>query len=112
MAIEPDSLDTGEAIGRMAIEVLHPWRIVPLREIGPHRNRIQHVLEGVTLDVLDGVGSFHRIDYASGNLLYYPAENLMLGGELMWGQRENNDGASEDDVRFQFTVKYNFGIKL
>jgi hypothetical protein len=57
-------------------------------------------------------GSFHRIDYASGNLLYYPAENLMLGGELMWGQRENNDGASEDDVRFQFTVKYNFGIKL
>jgi hypothetical protein len=57
-------------------------------------------------------GSFSRIDYASGNLLYYPAENLMLGGELMWGQRENNDGASEDDVRFQFTVKYNFGIKL
>jgi hypothetical protein len=36
----------------------------------------------------------------------------MLGGELMWGQRENNDGASEDNVRFQFTVKYNFGIKL
>jgi hypothetical protein len=57
-------------------------------------------------------GSFHKIDYASGNLLYYPAENLMLGGELMWGQRENNDGASEDDTRFQFTVKYNFGIKL
>jgi hypothetical protein len=56
--------------------------------------------------------SFHHIDYASGNLLYYPAENLMLGGELMWGQRENNDGASEDALRFQFTVKYNFGIKL
>jgi hypothetical protein len=59
-----------------------------------------------------GPGSFHHIDYASGNLLYYPADNLMLGGELMWGQRENNDGASEDNVRFQFTVKYNFGIKL
>jgi len=57
-------------------------------------------------------GAFKKIDYASGNLLYYPAENLMLGGELMWGQRENNDGASEDDVRFQFSVKYNFGIKL
>ncbi|MDH5273529.1 MAG: hypothetical protein OEY13_10690 [Gammaproteobacteria bacterium] len=56
--------------------------------------------------------AFHKIDYASGNLLYYPAENLMVGGELMWGQRENNDGASEDDVRFQFSVKYNFGIKL
>ena len=57
-------------------------------------------------------GAFQKIDYASGNLLYYPAENLMLGGELMWGQRKNNDGASEDDVRFQFTAKYNFGIKL
>jgi hypothetical protein len=57
-------------------------------------------------------GAFKKIDYASGNLLYYPAENLMLGAELMWGQRENNDGASEDDTRFQFTVKYNFGIKL
>ena len=57
-------------------------------------------------------GAFKKIDYASGNLLYYPAENLMVGGELMWGQRKNNDDASEDDVRFQFTVKYNFGIKL
>jgi hypothetical protein len=57
-------------------------------------------------------GAFEQIDYASGNLLYYPADNVMLGGELMWGERTNNDGASEDDVRFQFTVKYNFGIKL
>jgi hypothetical protein len=57
-------------------------------------------------------GAFQKIDYASGNLLYYPAENLMLGGELMWGQRTNNDDRSEDDVRFQFSVKYNFGIKL
>ena len=57
-------------------------------------------------------GAFKKIDYASGNLLYYPADNLMFGAELMWGQRENNDGASEDDVRFQFTAKYNFGIKF
>jgi hypothetical protein len=57
-------------------------------------------------------GSFQKGDYASGNLLYYPADNLMIGGELMWGQRTNNDDESEDDVRFQFSVKYNFGIKL
>jgi len=30
----------------------------------------------------------------------------------MWGEIENNDGASDDDVRFQFSVKYNFGISL
>jgi DcaP outer membrane protein len=56
--------------------------------------------------------AFHKIDYASGNLLYYPADNLMFGAELMWGELTTNDGASEDDVRFQFTAKYNFGIKL
>ncbi len=56
--------------------------------------------------------SYNKGEYASGNLLYYPTDNLMLGGELLWGKRTNNDGASDDDVRFQFTVKYNFGIKL
>jgi hypothetical protein len=56
--------------------------------------------------------SFQKGDYASGNLLYYPADNLMIGGELLWGQRTNNDDASDDVVRFQFTVKYNFGTTL
>jgi hypothetical protein len=56
--------------------------------------------------------AFKKIDYASGNLLYYPAENLMIGAELMWGELTNNDDESEDDVRFQFSVKYNFDIKL
>jgi hypothetical protein len=56
--------------------------------------------------------AFHKGDYASVNLLTYPGDNLMIGGELLWGKRTNNDGASDDDIRFQFTVKYNFGIKL
>jgi hypothetical protein len=57
-------------------------------------------------------GAFSKIDYASGNLLYYPADNLMIGGELMWGERKNNNDDTEDGFRFQFSVKYNFGIKL
>ena len=57
-------------------------------------------------------GAFHKGQYASTNLLFYPGENLMVGGELMWGERENNDGASDDDVRFQFSVKYNFGTSF
>jgi len=56
--------------------------------------------------------SFQKGEYASGNLLYYPLDNLMVGGELLWGKRTNNDDASDDVVRFQFTVKYNFGTKL
>lgn len=57
-------------------------------------------------------GAFNKGSYASANLLYYPVANLMMGGELMWGERENNDGASDDAYRFQFSVKYNFGAKL
>jgi len=57
-------------------------------------------------------GAFSKIDYASGNLLYYPVDNLMVGAELMWGERKNNNDDTEDGFRFQFSVKYNFGIKL
>ena len=56
--------------------------------------------------------TFHKGEYASVNLLYYPAENLMIGGEGLYGSHTNNDGADDDAFRFQFTVKYNFGIKL
>jgi hypothetical protein len=57
-------------------------------------------------------GSYNKGDYASTNLLYYPADNLMFGAEVLWGKRTNNDGVSDDDVRFQFTAKYTFGTKL
>jgi hypothetical protein len=56
--------------------------------------------------------TFNKGEYASVNLLHYPGDNLMIGGEFLYGRRTNNDGADGDDIRFQFTVKYNFGIKL
>jgi hypothetical protein len=56
--------------------------------------------------------TFHKGEYASTNLLYYPAENLMIGGEMLYGSRTNNDGEDGDAFRFQFSVKYNFGVKL
>ena len=36
----------------------------------------------------------------------------MIGGEALYGSRTNNDGTDGDAFRFQFTVKYNFGVKL
>jgi hypothetical protein len=51
--------------------------------------------------------------YALGNLLYYPAPNVMVGGEFQWGRRENfADGFSSDGVKLQFAFKYNFSWKL
>jgi hypothetical protein len=53
--------------------------------------------------------AFHRGHYALGNLLYYPWDNVMVGGELQWGRRENFlDGFKSEDVRIQFSFKYNF----
>ena len=51
--------------------------------------------------------------YALGNLLYYPAPNVMFGGELQWGRRENfSDGFKSDGFKLQFSFKYNFSWKL
>ena len=51
--------------------------------------------------------------YALGNLLYSPVENVMVGGEFQWGQRENNsDGFRADDYRVQFSFKYSFSYKV
>ena len=56
--------------------------------------------------------AFHKGQYASVNLLWYPADKVMIGGEVLWGKLTNNNGTTGDDVRFQFSVKYNFGTKL
>jgi DcaP outer membrane protein len=56
--------------------------------------------------------AFRRGHYGLGNLLYYPYENVMLGGEFQWGRRENFlDGFKSDDFRIQFSFKYNFSKK-
>jgi hypothetical protein len=57
--------------------------------------------------------AFHRGHYASGNILFYPADNVMLGSEVIWGRRENFlDGFSSEDVHLQFSFKYNFSKEL
>ena len=53
--------------------------------------------------------AFRTGHYALGNLLYYPAPNVMVGGELQWGRRENfSDGFQSDGFKVQFSFKYNF----
>jgi hypothetical protein len=54
--------------------------------------------------------AFSSGQYALVNLLNHSVENIMWGGELQWGERENNsDGFTSDDLRIQFSFKYNFG---
>ena len=64
--------------------------------------------------------------YAIGNLIYYPVENVMMVAELQYGNRDNlnnlvEDGEVEypenylktaDILKLQFSFKYNFSTKI
>jgi hypothetical protein len=57
--------------------------------------------------------AFKTGHYVIGNILYYPAPNVMFGGELQWGRRENfSDGFHSDDFRVQFSFRYNFSQRF
>jgi DcaP outer membrane protein len=63
------------------------------------------------IDNSDGqaANAYHRGHYGLTNLLFYPTENSMVGGEFQWGRRENFlDGFKSDDFRIQFSFRYNF----
>lgn len=51
---------------------------------------------------------YHRGQYLLLNLRYYPAERVMLGAEVLYGVREDNDGSKGDDLRLQFSAQYRF----
>jgi hypothetical protein len=55
--------------------------------------------------------AFHRGEYASGNLLWAPADRILTGLELLWGRRTDNDGNSGTDFRMQYTFKVSFSSK-
>jgi hypothetical protein len=55
--------------------------------------------------------AFRSGQYALVNLLYTPDPRIMMGGELQWGQREDNNGDHGEDFRVQFSFKYNFSSK-
>jgi hypothetical protein len=53
--------------------------------------------------------AFKSAHYALGNLLYYPAENVMCGVELQYGTRENfSDDWNTDILKVQFSFRYRF----
>jgi hypothetical protein len=52
--------------------------------------------------------ALHAGSYASANLLYSLTTNVLLGGEYIWGRRENKDGTASSDSRIQFSTKVSF----
>jgi hypothetical protein len=64
----------------------------------------------IRLDTTDGQADdeFETGQIAQLNLLHYPAAGVMIGGELIWGEREDVDGEDGDDLRVQMSLKVNF----
>lgn len=70
---------------------------------------VGYSLENITNSDAQASSAFRRGHYALGNLLFYPADKVMVGGEFQWGRRENfRDGFTSDDFRIQISLKYNF----
>jgi hypothetical protein len=45
---------------------------------------------------------------ASANYIWSPTARVDIGGEILWGQRQNLDGQNADAVQFQFSAKYRY----
>lgn len=99
---------TGEALPVLGIVVFldHNWNERFSTSIGYSMVDIENADDQLAT-------AFNKGHYALGNLLYYPAPNVMVGGEVQYGKRENfNDGYSTDDVKFQFSARYSFSKVL
>jgi hypothetical protein len=99
---------TGEALGDFGLHLFldHTWNDRFTSAIGYSR---------VDISNSDGQApnAYKTGQYFLVNLLATPAKNVMMGGELQWGKRENfSDGFSSDDFRIQFSAKYSFGVKV
>jgi DcaP outer membrane protein len=56
---------------------------------------------------------FHQGHYALANLVYYPVESVMMGGEFQFGRRLNfSDGWNYNDYKLQFSFKYSYSKKV
>ena len=68
--------------------------------------------------------AFSKGQYALGNIIYYPVENVMMVAELQYGNRDNFNNLEEgeeypdgylktaDILKIQFSFKYNFSHKV
>jgi hypothetical protein len=98
----------GKALGDFGLVIYldHTWNSTMTSAVGYSR---------VDISNSDGQSpnAYKSGQYASGNLLFTPVKNVLMGGELLWGHRENfSDGYSVSDFRIQFSFKYSFGVKV
>ena len=104
-AVVTDGVVTGETLPILGVVAFYDrtWNSTWTSSIG-------YSLVDIDNSNAQTASSFSKGQYAIVNLLNHSVENLMWGAELQYGKRDNfTDGFSSDDVRVQFSFKYNFG---
>ena len=101
-----------------ALEVLHlKGEAVPLYGFSLYAdvywNKLLTSSVGYSMVNLDNtslqpVTAYHQGQYASVNVLAHPAPNFLIGPELQWAKRTDNDSANGTDTRIQISAKYAF----
>lgn len=101
--LAPDANIRAQAVNSLGYHIYygHAWNPKLTSAIGYSEHR-QDNTGGQSANAL------HTGSYASANLLYSLTKNVLLGGEYVWGRRENKDGRSADDNRVQFSTKVSF----
>ncbi|WP_298632637.1 DcaP family trimeric outer membrane transporter [uncultured Umboniibacter sp.] len=91
-----------------AIPVLGVVAFIDLNWSEQWTSSIGYSLQDNDLPASASEAQFQTGQYALANLLWHPSSNIFMGPELQWAERENYDGYKSDDLRIQFSVKYNF----
>jgi hypothetical protein len=79
----------------------HYWNDKLSTTFGYSRTQV----DNTTLQTPD---AFKSGDYASVNVVLYPAKNVFFGAEGLWGRRTDNNGATGEDTRIQVSAHYSF----
>jgi len=97
---------TGEAVPLFGVMAYydHWWSDKYSSSVGYGRTQVENT-------DLQTASAYHSGEYVSANLLYYPTQNVFLGGEYLWGQRRDSGGAKGIDNRLQFSVNFKFSSK-
>jgi hypothetical protein len=95
---------TGKALPVTGISAFleHTWTKTVMSSIGYSMTHIDNTEFAST-------NAYKNGQYAIVNLVCTPFHNMLAAAEVQYGKRENfNDGFSSDDVKIQFSFKYNF----
>ena len=89
----------------LMVYVDHAWNDQFASSFGVSRTQLDNTN-------LQSGDAFHRGDYASANLTYKPIDNLLVGAEVLYGRREDKNGAYGEDTRVQVSLRYSYGVKV